>query len=53
MPNGYVAIPVLGNTGSIREIVLGFALGLYVVYGIVHETLRGFGIDLARVSDLL
>ncbi|WP_169513990.1 metal-dependent hydrolase [Agromyces subbeticus] len=49
MPNGYVALPLLGNTGSAREMILGFALALYVLYGAIHETLRGFGIDLLNI----
>ncbi|WP_168186186.1 metal-dependent hydrolase [Agromyces badenianii] len=46
MPSGHVALPVLGNTGSARELALGLALALYVLLGVAHETLRGFGIDL-------
>lgn len=36
--NGYVAIPVLGNTGSIREWVLVTAMSAYAVYGLVYST---------------
>jgi membrane-bound metal-dependent hydrolase YbcI (DUF457 family) len=30
--NGYVSIPLLGHAGSVREHILGIALGLYCVY---------------------
>ena len=45
--NGYIAVPVLGHAGSIREHVLGTALGLYVVYGIVAVAARAAGHPLA------
>lgn len=38
--NGYFAVPVLGHAGSAREVVLGTALGLYVVYGVVIVVAR-------------
>lgn len=46
--NGFVALPVLGDTGSVREIAFGTVLGLYVLVGSVHETLLWFGVDLFR-----
>ncbi|MFC9561581.1 metal-dependent hydrolase [Agromyces sp. NPDC056965] len=45
-PSGHVALPVLGDTGSVREVALGTVLALYVFVGVGHETLRWFGIDL-------
>ena len=30
--NGYVAVPLLGRAGSVREYLFGAALGLYCVY---------------------
>lgn len=47
MPNGYVALPVLGDTGSWREAVLCGVLGLYCFAGFAHEGLRLLGVDLA------
>lgn len=34
-PSGYVAVPVLGNAGSLREWLLCGALSLYLLYGLV------------------
>jgi hypothetical protein len=45
-PNGYVALPLLGDTGSIREAVFGAVLGLYCLAGFAHEGLRLVGVDL-------
>lgn len=45
LPNGYVALPVLGDTGSFREAMLGAVLGLYCFVGFGHETLRLMGLD--------
>ena len=47
MPNGYVALPVLGDTGSLRETLLGAVLGLYCFTGFAHEGLLLAGIDLS------
>ena len=44
--NGYVAVPVLGHAGSIRETILGTALGLYCVYAIVIVGARAVGVPL-------
>lgn len=49
MSNGYVALPILGNTGSAREILLGAILGLYVLVGVVFESLIGFGADVSAL----
>ncbi|MBT2499313.1 metal-dependent hydrolase [Agromyces sp. ISL-38] len=49
MANGYITMPVLGNAGSVREMLLGFVLALYCVYGLAHEALRGFGVDLLSI----
>lgn len=45
LPNGYVAFPVLGDTGSLRETAVGAALGLYCFAGFGYESLRLGGID--------
>lgn len=45
LPNGYVALPLLGDTGSIRETMLGALLGLYCFVGFGYETLRLMGLD--------
>lgn len=47
-PNGFVALPVLGDTGSIREIAFGSVLALYVLVGSTHEALLWFGVDVSR-----
>ncbi len=39
-PNGYIAVPVLGKAGSVREYVLAIALGLYCTYGLGEVALR-------------
>jgi len=46
LPNGYVALPLLGDTGSLRETLFGAALGLYCYAGFANEGLRLLGIDL-------
>jgi hypothetical protein len=43
--NGYVALPLLGDTGSIRETMLGAVLGLYCFTGFALEGLRLLGVD--------
>jgi hypothetical protein len=45
LPNGYVALPLLGDTGSMRETILGAALGVYCFASLGHEVLRMFGLD--------
>lgn len=50
LPNGYVALPLLGDTGSIRETMLGAALGLYCFVGFGYEALRLVGLDLIAMS---
>lgn len=44
LPNGYVALPILGDTGSLRETALGAVLGLYCVAGFVYEGMRLVGL---------
>jgi hypothetical protein len=44
-PSGHIALPVLGDTGSVREVALGTALGLYVFLGLSNEALIWFGVD--------
>jgi len=46
LPNGYVALPLLGDTGSIREAMFGALLGVYCFADFAHESLRVIGIDL-------
>ncbi|WP_353828822.1 metal-dependent hydrolase [Agromyces sp. SYSU T0242] len=46
LPNGYVALPVLGDTGSLRETLLGALLGTYCFIGSSYEVLRVVGVDL-------
>ncbi|MFD4420922.1 metal-dependent hydrolase [Agromyces sp. NPDC058484] len=46
LPNGYVALPLLGDTGSIRETMLGAVLGVYCFAGFASESLRLVGVDL-------
>jgi hypothetical protein len=51
LPSGHVALPLLGDTGSLRETMLGTVLGLYCTAGFAYESLRMFGIDLfSRLS---
>lgn len=45
LPNGYVAFPMLGDTGSLRETALGAALGLYCFAGFAYESMLVSGID--------
>ncbi|QEO15653.1 metal-dependent hydrolase [Agromyces intestinalis] len=47
LPNGYVALPLLGRTGSMREAGLGAVLALYSFAGFGYETMRLFGVDIA------
>ncbi|WP_210506285.1 metal-dependent hydrolase [Naasia sp. SYSU D00057] len=42
-PNGYIALPLLGNAGSIREYVAAIALGVYCTYGLVEVGMRLLG----------
>ncbi|WP_165314401.1 metal-dependent hydrolase [Agromyces protaetiae] len=48
-PNGYVALPLLGDAGSLREHVLGWALGLYCLAGAIGEVLLALGVDPVEV----
>jgi hypothetical protein len=34
LPNGYVAVPLLGKAGSLREWLLAGVLGVYLLYGL-------------------
>ncbi|MCD2442569.1 metal-dependent hydrolase [Agromyces sp. SYSU K20354] len=45
LPNGYVALPLLGDTGSFRETMLGAALALYCFAGFAYEGLLLVGVD--------
>jgi hypothetical protein len=45
LPNGRVALPLLGDTGSFRETMLGAALGLYCFAGFGIEVLRLEGVE--------
>lgn len=44
--NGFVAVPVLGNAGSLREHLLGAALGLYCVYAFGSVALQALRLGL-------
>jgi len=50
LPNGFVALPVLGDTGSWREKALGGALTLYCTVAVGYEALRLLGIDQALLG---
>jgi hypothetical protein len=43
--NGYIAVPVLGHAGSVREHLLGVALGLYCVYAFGTVALQAVHLD--------
>jgi membrane-bound metal-dependent hydrolase YbcI (DUF457 family) len=45
LASGHVALPVLGDTGSLRETLLGAVLGLYCLAGFAYEGLRLIGFD--------
>ncbi|MFF2274018.1 metal-dependent hydrolase [Agromyces sp. NPDC058136] len=45
LQNGYVALPILGDTGSWREKAFGGLLTLYCTLGLGYEVLRGVGLD--------
>ncbi|MGG7508124.1 metal-dependent hydrolase [Plantibacter sp. YIM 135249] len=49
LPNGYIAVPLLGNAGSIREAVLGIVLAAYVFAGLGYESFRAFGVDVTAL----
>lgn len=46
MENGYFAFPILGKTGSVREWILGAAIGVYVVWVLVNVGFNAFGLNL-------
>jgi membrane-bound metal-dependent hydrolase YbcI (DUF457 family) len=46
LPNGYIALPLLGDTGSIRESMFGAVLGLYCFSGFAYESLRVVSVEL-------
>jgi hypothetical protein len=46
LPNGYIALPLLGDTGSLRETLLGTALACYCVAGFGYETLLLTGVSM-------
>lgn len=48
--NGYIAVPLLGHAGSVRETILGTALGLYCVYALVIVVARAVGLPLTLVG---
>lgn len=45
LPNGYVSLPLLGDTGSWREKAFGGLLTLYCTLGLGYELLRLVGAD--------
>ncbi|GAA1949595.1 metal-dependent hydrolase [Agromyces allii] len=46
LPSGHVSLPLLGDTGSFRETMLGAALGLYCFANFGYECLRMMGVEL-------
>lgn len=46
LPNGFVALPLLGDTGSWREKALGGLLALYCTVAVAAEVLRAIGVEL-------
>jgi membrane-bound metal-dependent hydrolase YbcI (DUF457 family) len=46
LPSGRIALPLLGDTGSLREAVLGTVLALYCLAGFAYEGLRLVGLEL-------
>ncbi|MFO7691380.1 MAG: metal-dependent hydrolase, partial [Cryobacterium sp.] len=47
---GYVAVPVLGNAGSVREWLLLIPVTAYVGYGVLYAVLEEAGADLVRLG---
>jgi membrane-bound metal-dependent hydrolase YbcI (DUF457 family) len=45
LASGHVSLPLLGDTGSFRESLLGAALGLYCFANFAYESLRLVGFD--------
>ncbi|MGI9823962.1 metal-dependent hydrolase [Agromyces sp. Marseille-Q5079] len=45
LASGHVALPLLGDTGSFREALLGAALGLYCLAGFAYESLQLIGFE--------
>lgn len=45
--NGFIAFPILGRAGSLREYVLAIGLGIYCAYGLGDVALRVAGVALA------
>lgn len=41
-PNGYIRLPILGDAGSARELILDTALGSYALYLLAHDLLARF-----------
>ena len=50
LPSGRVALPILGDTGSLRETMLGTVLALYCMAGFAYEGLRMVGLELVVAS---
>jgi len=46
LASGHVSLPLLGDTGSFRETMLGAALGLYCFANFGYECLRMMGVEL-------
>jgi membrane-bound metal-dependent hydrolase YbcI (DUF457 family) len=46
---GYMALPILGNAGSVREWLLLVPISLYAGYGVLYAMFEVFGIDLQEV----
>lgn len=50
LPNGFVALPLLGDTGSWREKAFGAALTLYCTIAAGYEALRLMGVEQGFVN---
>ena len=44
--NGYIAVPLLGHAGSVREILLGAVLGVYCAYALLQVVLQALRLEL-------
>ena len=46
---GYMALPILGNAGSVREWLLLIPIGIYAGYGVLFALLALVGVNLSEV----
>lgn len=52
-PSGRLAIPLLGDAGSVREWLLLVPVGVYAGVGVVDALVRGVGLDRAAVEAIV